>query len=62
MININIIKPFEWTELHNKTLKIYVGKDRSSGIDYTCVTTIGKDIETGKAYVLNNEIIRGDNN
>jgi predicted RNase H-related nuclease YkuK (DUF458 family) len=55
------IKPFEWKELHNKTLKIFVGTDWSKGVDYTCITTIGKDIETGKAYVLNNEIIRSDN-
>jgi hypothetical protein len=55
------IKPFDWQELHNKTLKIFIGTDWSNGVDYTCKTIIGKDIETGKIIFLNQEVIRSDN-
>jgi len=49
---------FKWKQLHNKTLKIYVGEDLTNGTDYTCITTIGVDVDTGDMYFLNNEIIK----
>ena len=40
------IKPFKFSDLNGKTLKIFTGTD--SGV----TTTIGKDVETGVMYVL----------
>ncbi|WP_416045892.1 hypothetical protein [Priestia megaterium] len=40
------IKPFKFSDLNGKTLKIFTGSD--SGV----TTTVGKDVETGVIYVL----------
>jgi hypothetical protein len=47
------IPTFNFSELNGKTLKIYSGTD--SGV----TTTIGRDIETGKIYVLKCEGVKG---
>lgn len=41
---------FDWTDLHDKTLKIYVGQDEEDGVKTTCV--LGVDTETNNSYVL----------
>ena len=41
---------FDWSDLHDKTVKIYVGQDEECGVKTTVV--LGIDTETNDSYVL----------
>lgn len=45
---------FDWKQLHNKTLTVWVGAERYDGKEET-VVVMGYDAETGITYVLHSE-------
>jgi hypothetical protein len=49
------IKSFKLSDLNGKTLRIYVSTDFADGVSVT--TTVAIDINDGRMYVLDNEVI-----